>query len=185
LEKIPIHLQADIGFGDPVTPPAREAEYPVLLDFPAPLLWIYPCETVVAEKFQALVFLGLTNTRMKDFYDLWVLACQFDFHGSTLAGAIMATFAARRTPLPSRVPPALAPPFFEDRAKITQWAAFCKRVAIREVPGSFPELGEILRAFLVPPAQASQQVARRVAPALARVRVVSGTEAAKLPVPAL
>lgn len=95
-----INLQIDIGFGDVVRPEAEEIDYPTLLDFPAPRVWAYPRETVVAEKLQAMVDLGIVNTRMKDFYDLWVIASQFSFYGPLLAEAIKATFARRGTQVP-------------------------------------------------------------------------------------
>ena len=78
-----IPIQADIGFGDAVTPEPERIEYPTLLEFPAPLLHVYPHDTVVAEKYQALVNLAMANSRMKDFYDLWVMASRFDFEGAT------------------------------------------------------------------------------------------------------
>ena len=79
-----IPIQIDIGFGDAVTPEPDEVIYPTLLDGPAPTLKAYPRETVVAEKFQAMVMLGIANSRMKDFYDLWILMRQFEFSGPAL-----------------------------------------------------------------------------------------------------
>ena len=96
LENARIPIQIDIGFGDVVTPAATDVTYPVLLDFPAPVLPAYSRESVVAEKFQAMVMLGIANSRMKDFYDLWVLARQFEFQGPLLCQAIRATFERRR-----------------------------------------------------------------------------------------
>lgn len=93
-----IDLQVDVGFGDAVTPGPVTVQYPGLLDLPAPELAAYPRETVVAEKFQAMVMLGIANSRMKDFFDLWVLARSFTFAGPVLAAAIRATFARRKTP---------------------------------------------------------------------------------------
>ena len=106
LENARIPIQIDIGFGDVVTPAAAEVTYPVLLDFPAPVLPAYSRESVVAEKFQAMVMLGIANSRMKDFYDLWVLARQFEFQGPVLCQAIRATFerGARRFPPRRRWP---------------------------------------------------------------------------------
>jgi hypothetical protein len=83
LGKIRIPLQVDIGFGDAVTPEAQQEEFPTLLDFPAPILLTYPRETAIAEKFEAIVNLGLTNSRMKDYYDIWLLSQQFDLDGAT------------------------------------------------------------------------------------------------------
>lgn len=89
----------DIGFGDAITPPPVETDYPTLLDMPAPRLRTYPRETVVAEKFEAMVKLGLANTRMKDFYDVWLLAQEMSFDGAILSAAIAATFERRNTEL--------------------------------------------------------------------------------------
>jgi hypothetical protein len=151
LARMRLLLQADVGFGDPVTPGVMEERYPTLLDLPAPRLRVYPRETVVAEKLEAVVLLGEENTRLKDFYDLWVLARRFEFAGETLGRAIRATFAARRTPLPQETPRALSPTFFEDAAKNAQWRAFCARSSLLEAPPvSFSEVGETLREFLVP-----------------------------------
>lgn len=125
-----IHLQVDIGFGDVITPAADSAEYPVLLDHPAPSLRVYPRETVVAEKFQAMVYLGIANSRMKDFHDLWVLGSQFDFDGKTLATALARTFERRNTPLPVALPLALTPEFFADVQKVRQWKVFLNRAGL-------------------------------------------------------
>ena len=95
LGKIRIPLQVDIGFGDAVTPEAQQEEFPTLLDFPAPILLAYPRETSIAEKFEAIVNLGLTNSRMKDYYDIWLLSQQFDFDGTNLVRAIEATSRRR------------------------------------------------------------------------------------------
>lgn len=94
----------DIGFGDVVLPEPVALEYPTLLDFPAPRLLTYPRETVIAEKFQSMVELGIANSRKKDFFDLWSLGRQFEFDGDTLSQAIRGTFERRRTPIPSALP---------------------------------------------------------------------------------
>ena len=109
LDGVRIAVQVDVGFGDAVTPGVVEAEFPTLLDSPAPHLRVYPRETVVAEKFEAVVRLGIANTRMKDFYDLWAMATMFEFSGGSLAEALAATFQRRGTPLPVEPPAALAP----------------------------------------------------------------------------
>jgi predicted nucleotidyltransferase component of viral defense system len=146
-------LQVDVGFGDAVTPRATEITYPTLLDAPAPVLYAYPRETVIAEKVQAMVLLGFANTRMKDFYDLWVLGRRFDFDGPSLANAIQATFRRRSTSLPDDVPVALTPAFAEDPARRQQWSAFLNRIGHRGAPG-LPEVVDALREFLLPPLQA-------------------------------
>ncbi len=149
-----VPIQADIGFGDAITPEAEEIEYPTLLGNPAPYLRVYPRETVVAEKFQALVNLGIANSRMKDYYDLWVIARKFDFDGETLSEAIRNTFSRRRTPLPEHTPFGLSTEFHKDAQKNNQWNAFLRKGALTANPPSLAEVCGILERFLLPPAQA-------------------------------
>jgi hypothetical protein len=151
-----IRVQADIGFGDEVTPGPREIEYPTMLGHPAPILNVYPRESVVAEKYQALVNLGIVNSRMKDFYDLWFIAREFEFDGQTLSVAIHNTFSRRSTPLPKHTAPGLSPEFYEDEHKKTQWNAFLRKGTL--TPSlSLPSLSVVcifLQTFLLPPTQA-------------------------------
>lgn len=151
LEKAQIHLQIDIGFGDAVTPEAEEIDYPTLLDFPAPRIWAYPRETVVAEKLQAMIALGMPNTRMKDFYDVWMIAMHFSFDGTTLVRAITATFDRRKTKIPNEVPTALGDEFATDRDKVTQWKAFLQRSRLEGAAVDLSQVVDELRAFLIPP----------------------------------
>jgi Nucleotidyl transferase AbiEii toxin, Type IV TA system len=125
-----VRLQVDVGFGDAVTPEAQSVEFPPLLDFPAPQLRAYPKETVVAEKLEALVQLGLANTRMKDFYDLVALSNLFEFEGQLMAEAISATFARRGTTPPADNPTAFSAEFTGDATKNTQWTAFVRKAGI-------------------------------------------------------
>jgi predicted nucleotidyltransferase component of viral defense system len=125
-----IPLQVDLGFGDVVTPQPAEIAYPTLLDLPAPKLRAYPPETVVAEKLHAMVVLGIANTRMKDFYDLWTLAKELDFDRALLATAIAATFERRKTPLPEGLPTAFQEEF--SSARETEWRAFLGRGRLGE-----------------------------------------------------
>ena len=137
-------LQVDIGFGDAVTPAALEIVYPTLLDdLPAPRLRVYPRETVFAEKFEAIVKLGLVNSRMKDYFDLLALARENAMDGSLLAQAIAATFARRDTPLPTSLPVGLTDAFAHDSMKQTQWQAFLRknRLAAPDLGGVVAELG--------------------------------------------
>lgn len=121
-------LQIDIGYGDAVTPGPLQVDYPVILqDFTAPRLRVYPHYTVVAEKFEALTSLGMANSRMKDFFDLWVLAAQSEFDGDILRKAIQATFACRKTALSARPPLGLSSAFAHDAHKQMQWLAFLKK----------------------------------------------------------
>lgn len=128
LEGARISLQVDIGFGDVVTPAPEAITYPVLLDdLPAPGLRAYPKATVVAEKFQALCALGMANTRMKDYFDLWVLLRDEDLDNDELARAIGATFARRRSQMPDGIPAGLSDAFAADAGKQAQWRAFVSR----------------------------------------------------------
>lgn len=128
-----IPIQVDIGFGDAVTPTPVEINYPTLLDAPAPHLRAYPVETVVAEKFEALVTLGMANSRLKDFYDLWLIAQTFKFGRSTLSEAVQRTFERRGTALPADIPAGLADEFAAARA--AQWRAFLTRERMAAAPG--------------------------------------------------
>jgi predicted nucleotidyltransferase component of viral defense system len=119
-----IAIVVDIGFGDSVEPGLETIAYPALLDLPAPRLRAYAPETVIAEKFQAMVALGRANSRMKDFYDIWILSRTFRFAEDRLARAIAATFARRQTTIPTDLPDALTSAFAEDPLKQRQWAAF-------------------------------------------------------------
>jgi hypothetical protein len=150
-----ISLQVDIGYGDAIVPPPEEVDFPVLLDQPAPHLLAYRRETVVAEKLQAMVDLGLANSRMKDFFDLRFLSDSFSFDGTELAAAISATFRRREFTVPTEPPMALTEAFWEDEAKRTQWAAFVRKGRLRSTAGSLREVGLTLRGFLLPAMQAA------------------------------
>jgi predicted nucleotidyltransferase component of viral defense system len=143
-----IGVVIDIGFGDAVEPGIEEIDLPVLLDLPAPHLRAYSRETVIAEKFQAMIAFGRANSRMKDFYDVWVLAKSYEFNGDRLAQAIAATFDRRRTPLPDALPDALTAEFARDEAKRRQWSAFSADLAI--ATGPFEDVIEDLATFLMP-----------------------------------
>lgn len=145
-------LQIDVGFGDAVTPSPQTVVYPTLLDdFQAPTLRVYPVYTVVAEKYQAMVMLGQANSRMKDFFDLAVIARRTQLDGATLAAAIAATFARRRTALPIERPLALTRQFSEDDAKLRQWQAFLNKNHI--VADSLSDTVALLHDLLWPPTQ--------------------------------
>jgi predicted nucleotidyltransferase component of viral defense system len=144
-----IPLQIDVGFGDVISPGPVELEYPTLLPFPAPKLRAYSKESVVAEKFEAMVKLGMANSRMKDFYDLWVMARRFEFKGSVLSAAIKATFERRRTALPSSRPLALTAEFGEAPGKQTQWRAFLKKSGLN-ASESLNDIVKELGEFVMP-----------------------------------
>jgi predicted nucleotidyltransferase component of viral defense system len=148
-----IRIQIDVGFGDAVTPKAKIINYPVLLDFPAPRIRAYNKETQIAEKLQSMVFLGMANSRMKDFYDLFILSKTFSFDGNTLVRAIKATFKRRGTEIPEDIPLALTDEFANDADKNTQWKAFLNRNNLEDI--DFPQLIKTLRGFLLKPLQAA------------------------------
>jgi len=151
LAQAQIDLQIDIGFGDVITPEAQEIEYPTLLGLPPPRIRAYPKETVVAEKLQAMVAFGMVNSRMKDFYDLWIISKQFPFDGETLTKAIKATFDRRKTDIPKETPLVFSPAFTEDRDKNKQWPAFLNRTGLSDDGKGLPRVMEELRLFLEPP----------------------------------
>lgn len=156
--KTQISVPVDIGFGDAVVPGVDIVEFPVMLPrLPAPLLKTYPRETVIAEKFQAMVSLGIANSRMKDFYDLWWLSQNFDFSGSVLGQAIKATFDRRQTKVPIEPPLALTAEFFEDAAKQTQWQAFIRKGKLSGNRETFANIVMKLQDFLMPPTLAIAQ----------------------------
>jgi len=149
-------LQIDVGFGDAVTPEPQTVVFPVLLDdLAAPTLRVYPVYTVIAEKYHAMLILGLANTRMKDFFDIATIAQRTDLHGATLAQAIAATFARRGTALPTQPPVALTREFGEAEAKQRQWQAFLRKNRI--AASGLPETVSLLLTLLWP---ASQVAAR-------------------------
>jgi len=149
LEQARIPLQVDIGFGDPVTPEAEQIDYPVLLDdLNPPRLGAYPVYTVIAEKLQAIVSLGMVNSRLKDYFDLQVLLMREELDEQVLAEAVRRTFAVRSTPMLQQVPLGLSNEFGENPDKQAQWRAFLQRNELAEVP--LPAVVSQIREGLVP-----------------------------------
>ncbi|MFT3713038.1 MAG: nucleotidyl transferase AbiEii/AbiGii toxin family protein [Archangium sp.] len=142
-------MQVDVGFGDEIVPEPVQVTVPTLLDHPAPSLLGYRRETTIAEKFHAMTVLGTLNTRMKDFYDLWLLSSSFEFDAATLAAAIRATFARRSTEIELR-PVALTPEFGQSVAAQALWSAFLKKGGLTDAPVSFADAVEHVRAFVIP-----------------------------------
>ena len=124
-----IPITVDIGFGDAVEPGVEDIDLPVLLDMPSPHLRAYPPETVIAEKFHAMVVLGRANSRMKDYYDVWMLTGAFEIDPERQRRAIVATFARRKTVIPSIVPDGLSNAFSADLGKQLQWEAFARNLS--------------------------------------------------------
>jgi hypothetical protein len=150
LHQARIPLQIDIGFGDAITPSPEMIKFPTLLDAPAPQILAYPRYTVAAEKLEAMVRLGLANSRMKDFFDVWLLSKLFDFEGRTLCEAVSNTFERRSTPLPDGLPFAFTDDFRKDTQKQTQWRAFIRRSKSDVAAGNLNVvIGDIV-TFLMP-----------------------------------
>jgi predicted nucleotidyltransferase component of viral defense system len=124
-----IPIVVDVGFGDAIEPGAEDIDLPVLLDMPSPHLRAYPLETVIAEKLHAMVVLGLANSRMKDYYDVWMLTRTIALDPIRLRRAVDATFARRSTPLLANVPEGLSDAFAADAGKQAQWQAFARNLA--------------------------------------------------------
>lgn len=142
-------VQIDIGFGDTVVPGPDEVRYPVILgEMAEPHLRVYPRYTVVAEKLEALTSLGMLNSRMKDYFDLWIMARHSNFDGLILSRAVAATFVRRRTAIPDGVPIGLADEFIRDVQKEKQWQGFLRKNALDKLPLA-TVVGD-LREFLLP-----------------------------------
>lgn len=147
LDNARVPMQIDIGFGDVVYPETVETVLPTILDFPAPRLLGYSRESAVAEKFEAMLKLGELNSRMKDFFDIWLLSRQFDFDGNDLAEAIRLTLEHRGTTLPEGIV-AFSTVFID--AKQVQWAAFGNRLAQEHVPTDFGNVILAVEMFIKP-----------------------------------
>ncbi|MGB3861863.1 MAG: nucleotidyl transferase AbiEii/AbiGii toxin family protein [Candidatus Aminicenantaceae bacterium] len=149
LGKSRVVLQLDVGFGDVVFPSELDVKYPAILDFPAPELKGYSRESMIAEKFQTMIKLDELNSRMKDFYDIWLLSKQFDFIGPVLAESITKTFKTRKTKLPDR-PTVFKKSFAEDQTRETQWRAFLRKTNLAHTPHLFYEVITEIKLFLGP-----------------------------------
>lgn len=154
LEKSEIPMQIDIGFGDVITPKPSQVDYPTILDFPAPHLQGYTFESVIAEKFEAMIKLGLLNSRMKDFYDIWLMTKQVNFEGKNLAAAIAATFRHRKTQLPDRAPFFAEEIYDEKSDRAVMWKAFLRKRQIKTAPDSLADVAQVIENFLQEPLQA-------------------------------
>ncbi|MCK4783596.1 MAG: nucleotidyl transferase AbiEii/AbiGii toxin family protein [Desulfobacteraceae bacterium] len=150
-----INIQIDVGFGDIVIPKPIEIEYPTLLHMPAPRIRAYPPETVVAEKFESMVSLGMLNSRMKDYYDLRIMAKEIQFDGNALTEALKATFTRRATAVPNDTPAALTEEFSLSTDKNTQWQAFLRTSKLDDANLELSQVINEIRKFLMPPALAA------------------------------
>lgn len=154
LGKIKFPIQIDIGFADVITPAPEKLTYPTLLDYPAPSLYGYPRETALAEKIHAMIVLETANSRMKDFYDVWLLLEQFEFDGEIVQSALGKTFKNRNTAFPQRDPIIFSDAFCESKA--IQWNAFTRKLKI-ENKADMKMVLDVIKSFLLPLVNASQQ----------------------------
>ncbi len=155
-----LKVQIDFCIGDVVVPGPRFIDYPAFLDQPALRLRAYPVEAAIAEKFQAMVELDMTNSRMKDFYDIWTCSRHLEFDGATLSSSIAATFERRATPLPVEPPPALTAAYFGADTHQRQWQAFVKRIGETDLSDRFADVMTEVSGFLLPPAIAAARQER-------------------------
>ena len=153
LTKARIPFQVDIGYGDAVSPEPEEAQLPSFLDFPSAQLRVYPVYIVIAEKFQAMVMLGIANSRMKDFYDIKTIASTMEIDGAILFNAIKATFERRKTDITTESLYVFSDKFKADEGKQTQWAAFLNKNGL-EKEMRFSEVVDDIQQFLEPVYQA-------------------------------
>lgn len=151
LGKSKIPMQIDIGFGDIIHPAPKKIKYPVILDFPAPKLKGYSIESVVSEKFEAMVKLGLLNSRMKDFFDLWLMIRRFNFKGTNLTEALKKTFNHRKTALPEKKPLFAEEIYDENSDRQVLWKAFLTKGQIKHAPEKLGTTAKAIEKFLIKP----------------------------------
>lgn len=151
-----LRIQVDVGIGDAVTPQPEWLDYPSLLELPRPRLRAYRPETAIAEKIHAMVMLGTKNSRMRDFFDVYVLTQYQPFNGALLTNALRATFERRRTETPGKMPLAFTPEFSGMREKQAQWRGFLRKNGLSSAPMELAEVTEHLAQFFEPIFKASR-----------------------------
>jgi predicted nucleotidyltransferase component of viral defense system len=155
LERARIPLQIDVGYGDAVVPATIELAYPTLLGGPPPRVRAYPIETVIAEKVEAIVKLGMANSRMKDYYDLCLIAGSFSFDGRVVTKSLAATFGRRETALPTDDPIGLTRAFAETSDNAQRWRAFVETNALDDAPKNLQTVVNAIRDLVLPPLHAA------------------------------
>lgn len=148
MDNVRLRIQIDFGVGDVMVPGPRMIDYPVFLDSETIQLLAYPVESAIAEKLQAMVALGNANSRMKDFYDVWICSNHLDFNADTLVNAIAATFKNRETPVPTEEFEALTAAFVEHHR--VQWNAFVKKIGENELIDAFGNIVDRIKTFAMP-----------------------------------
>ncbi len=149
-----IHLQFDVGFGDAVIPETEDVEFPVLLDMPAPRIKAYSSYSFVSEKFHTISYHGMANSRMKDYYDLFIIARFFEFRGNLLTQAISVTFERRNTLIREEIPLGLSKAFMKESTKQRMWKSFLERIGENPRSLTLETAVKTLQEFLVPPTTA-------------------------------
>jgi len=149
-----MRLQLDIGVADIAVPEPGWVDYPTLLDMDAPHILAYQPATAIAEKFETMISKGLLNSRVKDYYDIWMLSRSVIFDGSELADSITATFGQRGTDVPSSRPGVLSDDYAKRPDRTTQWSAFVARLGVSgiEAPDSLVDVVGDINMFIMPPA---------------------------------
>ena len=145
-----LRIQVDVGIGDAVSPQPEWLDYPSLLDLPRPRLRAYRPETAIAEKVHAMVMLGTKNSRMRDFFDVYVLTQFQPFSGALLSNALRATFERRRTEIPGKLPLAFTPEFSGMREKQAQWRGFLRKNSLSSAPPELADVTDRLAQFFEP-----------------------------------
>jgi predicted nucleotidyltransferase component of viral defense system len=146
---IVIPMQLDLGFGDSLIPPPSWIATPTLLGYPSILILGYAPETSIAEKTHAIFKLGMLNSRMKDLYDISLLARTVTLDKDALVAAISATFAKRGDPVPTESV-VFTDAYFKDETKQEQWSAFVRKRQVRDTPEHFSEVAREVIDFLKP-----------------------------------
>lgn len=150
-----IYIQIDIGFSDDITPAPIAIDYPCYLpDLPSPTLFGYPPETVIAEKAHSIIRFGESTSRLKDFYDIWLLSEHFDFDGWVLQNAIQSTFMKRQTDYPTSLPNALTMEFADRNQKGWERTVISKNKLMGRPENDFALVVGRITNFLIPPMQA-------------------------------
>lgn len=151
----PCNLSLDLAFGEAVTPPnAPRVEYPSLLDLPKPLVRVYPLPTVIAEKFQIIVDLSISNGRLKDYYDLYQIAQRCEIEGPVLRDAILATFGRRKTAIPTETPRGLGPDYYDSKRWKTEWPNWLRSLALPK-SANLEAYCQVIADLLMPVARAA------------------------------
>ena len=152
-----MRLQLDIGVADVAVPEPGWVDYPTLLDMDAPHILAYQPATAIAEKFETMISKGLLNSRLKDYYDIWMLSRSIIFDGSELTESIAATFGRRGTGVPSSRPTVLSDDYAKRPERMTQWSAFVTRLGVSGIkaPDSLVDVVDDINVFIMPPASAA------------------------------